>query len=371
MLLRMKKVAVAGILLAVCALRSAGQAFDPESQVKAICEPHLKTPLPTEAAEIPTPTVWPECVSYRLEAGIGVKVDYAAARKCAWAERLATAAGLEPRYTLASVLGGSALLSMLYANGEGVERNIPLAFRFVCEAGGAPFDVEALLDELKDREKHSEDARGKFSFCDQTGSGFMQGFCAGLDAEAQDLARASELHALSSRWSAQQQTAFDVLVQAQQTYAQAHAKGEINIAGTSRAAEAFAADQELRNNFLAAVRSFEKGNQPQGSISDFSRADAGLNRIYRMALLHAESKKSEYGAVQPDGIREAERSWLKYRDAWIAFARLRYPTVGADAWLTLLTTDRIAVLNGTECEIGFDGPSCTGQGDEQPPRPLP
>jgi len=367
----MKKVAVAGMLLAVCAFRLAAQAVDPEAQVKGICEPLLKTPLPTEATETHTPKVWPECISYRLEAGIGVKEDYAAARRCAWAERLATQANLEPRYTLASVLGGSALLSMLYANGEGVERNIPLASRFVCEAGGAPFDVEALLDELKDRDKHPEDAKGKLSFCDQTGSGFMQGFCAGLDAEVQDLANASELHVLSSLWSRQQQTALDALVQAQQTYAQAHAKGEINLAGTARAAEEFGAEQELRNDFLAALRSFEKGGPPQGSTGDFARADAELNRIYRKALLDADSKKSEYGAVQPDGIREAERDWLKYRDAWIAFAKLRYPTVGADAWLTLLTNDRTAILKDTECEIGIDDPSCTHQEDEHNSHPLP
>jgi uncharacterized protein YecT (DUF1311 family) len=371
MLLRMMKIAVAGMLLAICALRSAGQGVDPEARLKAICEPYLKTPLPTEATEIPVPKIWPECVSYRLEAGIGAEVDYAAARRCAWAERLATQADLEPRYTVASVLGGSALLSMLYANGEGVERNIPLASRFVCEAGGAPFDVEALLDELNDREKSPKDAKGKFSFCDQTGSGFMQGFCAGLEAEVQDLARASELDGLSSRWSSQQRGALDALVRAQQTYAQAHAKGEINLAGTARAAEEFGAEEELRNNFLAALRSFEKGSPPQGSTDDLARADAELNRFYRRALSEAESKKSEYGAVQPNGIREAERGWLKYRDAWIAFAKLRYPTVGADAWLTLLTNDRTAVLKDTECEIGIDGPACADREDEHPPRPLP
>jgi len=378
MLLRMKRLLFAALLLLAPAPLLPGQSYDPEVQIKALCEVHLKTPLPTEAASMPSPRVWPDCVSYRLEAGIGRNVDYAGARKCAWEERQAIQANLKPRYHLAGVLGGAAILSVLYANGEGVERNLPLAGRFVCEAGGSFFDLQALLEELDFMREKPIPPESKFSFCDQTGSGFMQGFCAGLDAEIRDEARvrefrvlSSNLHSLSSPWSQEQRSAFDALVKAEQTYAHAHAKGEINIAGTARAAEQFEAQETLQDEFLAAIKLFEKGMLPKGSASDFAKADADLNRVYRLALADADAKKEEYGAVQPAGIRDAERAWLKYRDAWIVFARLHYPKSSADSWLTLLTKDRADVLKETLCEIGSSDEPCDDETYEQGPSPLP
>jgi hypothetical protein len=73
------------------------------------CKQHLQSPLPSEASQVPAPKQWPECNSYKLYSGIGTKVDYAAARQCAWSERLAQLADLQPKYTTASLFGGSAI----------------------------------------------------------------------------------------------------------------------------------------------------------------------------------------------------------------------------------------------------------------------
>jgi hypothetical protein len=96
------------------------------NQTKAKCAKYLQTPLPPEASSIASPKTWPDCNSYRLYSGIGVTVDYSAARNCAWAERLAIQTGIESEYTVASVFGGSAMLSVLYANGEGVKKTCRL-----------------------------------------------------------------------------------------------------------------------------------------------------------------------------------------------------------------------------------------------------
>ena len=46
------------------------------------------------------------------------------------------------------------------------------------------------------------------------------------------------------------------------------------------------------------------------------------------------------GTIRPEGIRDTERVWIRYRDAWVAFGAKRYPSVPADAWRTWATTER-------------------------------
>ena len=43
-------------------------------------------------------------------------------------------------------------------------------------------------------------------------------------------------------------------------------------------------------------------------------------------------------------IRDAERAWQVYRDAYVEFAKLRWPSVSGDSWLTLLTNERMKQL---------------------------
>ncbi len=372
MLLCMKKKLIAAMVVCVWTTPLLSQTRDTEAQIKAKCDKYLRTPLPAEASLITAPKTWPDCNSYKLYSGIGTNVDYVAARKCAWAERLAIQTDIQPKSAnVASVLGGSAMLSMIYANGEGVERNLPQAKRFVCEAGGSLGDHEALLSELDSMSEGSVSQKSKFSFCGQTGSGYMQGWCAAYDKEIADRTRTDALHALSKGWPESQLTLLNALVQIEEEYSHAHAKGEINTAGTARAADQIAAEQDLREEFLAALSFFEKGNIPKGSANDFAKADKDLNLLYRKAMADAEARKSEYGAVQPEGIQDAERAWLNYRNAWIAFAKLHYPTTSANSWLTLLTKDRIDVLEDTLCEIGSSDETCDDEVDEQGPSPLP
>jgi len=43
--------------------------------------------------------------------------------------------------------------------------------------------------------------------------------------------------------------------------------------------------------------------------------------------------------VEP--IRMAERAWIVYRDAWVRFAKVRWPEVSEDSWLTFLSEERV------------------------------
>jgi uncharacterized protein YecT (DUF1311 family) len=43
-------------------------------------------------------------------------------------------------------------------------------------------------------------------------------------------------------------------------------------------------------------------------------------------------------------IRNTERAWLAYREAWVEFGGLKWPKVSADSWRTWLTQERTAEL---------------------------
>jgi len=370
MLLRMKKFWFVLPLLSACAAPLFAQLQYADAKTKAECAKYVQTPLPAEAASIAAPSQWPDCSSYKLYSGIGTKLDFEAARRCAWQERSAAQAGLAPRYTVASVLGGAAMLTQLYANGDGAERNIPLAIRFACEADGAPAEIQGRIEHLESLSSQSTSAAAKFKFCDDTTSGFMDGFCTSYEAELSDQSRTNALQDLSSKWPEPEQSAFATLEKAQEAYTEAHGKGEIDSSGTSRAAQEIAAEQSLRDSFLDALKSFEKGDLPHHSAAEAQQTDSDLNRAFREAVADSETSKSKYGAVQPEGIRTAERSWLAYRDAWIAFAKLRYPSVSDETWLTLLTKDRIVTIQGGPCASDPDNSQCEQQ-DTRAPRPLP
>lgn len=335
------------------------------------CEPYLKVPLPVEASKTPSPTAWPACDSYKFYSGIGRRVDFEAARQCAWKERLAQQENIEPRYTVASVFGGSAMLAVLYANGEGVSRDMPLAIRFSCEAGGAPAEISVRMRHLQALVKESSKSASAFDFCGDITSGFMEGFCAARSSEIRDQKRTGSLDALAASFAPEQRKTFSVLRQLEEAYSVAHAKGEVDLSGTARAMYQIDAEDTLHEDFLAALETFEAGRFPSGSAVQYEAADAHLNRAYRKALNDARAHKDESGAIQPEGIRDAERAWLKYRDAWITFAKLRYSSVPTEAWLVLLTNDRTSILDGSFCDMDAEDGPCAQKGDTWKPSPLP
>ena len=371
MLLRMKIILFTGVVFLIFAARMSGQLEYADEKTKAKCEKYSQTPLPAEASAIAHPKVWPECNSYKLYSGIGVKVDFGEARKCACLERLATQAGLEPRFSTASVFGGSAMLTVLYANGEGVPRDLSLALRFACEAGGAPGEIGGRLHSLEGLRGTTRVQAKVFDFCDDITSGFMEGFCAARASEVRDQDRAHSVKNITSQFTVGQRAAFDAFRKLEEAYALAHARGEIDLSGTARAMYQIDSEDTLRDDFLATLRSFEVGKFPSGSVVLYHDADSRLNSAYRKAITDAEAHKSDYGAVQPEGIRSAERAWLKYRDAWVAFARQRYPSVPEEAWLVLLSNDRTSVLDGSFCDMDAEDSPCAQHGDTWKPSPLP
>lgn len=338
--------------------QAAGQSPDPNDP----CTGYLKTPLPPEAITMPVPRTWPDCASIRSYSGIGRKVDYAAARECAWRERSAQLVDLEPRYTAESLFGGSAMLTVLYANGEGVEQSKPLAMRFACEAGLSDDGMSGLL--ALPAEPHV--TQRKFVYCDHAMTTFDMNFCAQYQGEITAQKRQDALGALSIHWPQAEKTAFAALENASEEYVEAHGAGEVYQGGTIRDLRTDGVEEHQRDEFLAAVRKFESGHLPVGTEADYNKADDDLNATYKSVLELAAKQNfaEDDGDIRPEGIQKAERAWLKYRDAWVAFAKVHYAQISSSSWLKLLTRNRYWSLRATMCNVGWDSPACKSAGSE-------
>ena len=100
--------------------------------------------------------------------------------------------------------------------------------------------------------------------------------------------------------------------------------------------------EALEEEFLNSLKKFDRGDLPRFNEKDFLDADSELNKVYK----EIQQNSSEYnlGTVSKGDIKAAQRAWLKYRDAWVAFAKQKYPSVAAFAWKTWLMRDRIKLL---------------------------
>ncbi len=356
MLSRMSKHALFALFVLACFGLFDSLATGQTTDTNDPCTGYLKTPLPSEALAVPAPKTWPDCASIHSYSGIGHKVDYAAARQCAWRERSAQLVDLEPRYTAESLFGGSAMLTVLFANGEGVDQSKPLALRFACEAGlsdDGMIDLLALPTEPHVTQK-------KFVYCDHAMNTFDMNFCAVYQDEIAAQQRQNELDALSKAWPQADQEAFVVLEKASDAYIEAHGAGEVYQGGTIRDLRTNGVEEHQRQEFLAAVKKFESGRLPEGTAPDAQKADADLNATYKSALNLAAKQNfaEDDGDIRPDGIQKAERAWLAYRDAWVAFAKVHYPRTSSSSWLTLLTRNRYWSLRATMCDVGWSDRAC-------------
>jgi hypothetical protein len=326
----------AAILVVNCIAATAAMGQAAPAGLPADCSAYATVPLPAEADKAPVSKTAPECASYRFYRGIGHPVNYAEARACAWQERVAQNAGQ------GDLIGGSLILADLYINGFGVERNVPLAIRFACESEeGMAMLAAAEIAKLNG----SRPARGQFEFCDYATSTFTQNFCSGYASEIEDEPRIRYYNSLKSSMPAEQQVAFEKLLAAQDAYVEAHT-AEVYRGGSIRNMRALGSEDILKNLFHTEVVHFEGKRWAKLSSDQVTTADALLQREYEKKLkqLRKHTKEEiEDGEITVDDLSGAEKSWELYRDAWVAFARLRYPAE-VDVIRAEITLDRYRLV---------------------------
>ena len=314
--------------------------------VRAACD---RTATLTEpAADVPTPAeeqALKDCDSAALYYGIGRPADPAAARKCAYAQSRRGEGGPS--------LAGDPVLAMIYAHGRGVRRSYDQAIRLSCSASWAEAELDARVAHLLAlkanpacsgaRSGPADDKGGvcAFDFCDDITSGAMGGVCSDRDSRLAAVERQGRLAALQSGWTPGQKTTFAALNKVMEAYASAHGGNETDLSGTLRDAFIIEAEDAVKAGFEADLKALAAGQIPTATAADLARADGALNSAYKAAMSHSYA---DLTGIRPQGIREAERAWIVYRDAFVRFAAARWPTVSPDALKAKLTRDRTALL---------------------------
>lgn len=304
-----------------------------EQNAEKICTQALTIPFPSKdkplASEIQE---LKGCDSYNLYYGFDKPSEPIKARKCAYLEKE------HPN----AMWGGAPVLMMVYANGKGIERNLGLALRLACEHKEDSTPAEYLgriehLDQIRKEKIIGE----PFDFCDDVTSGFSQGECALKQSLFDNVIRTKRLEKLIAKWTDSDRQAYKILLTAWRNYLKFR-EGEIDQSGTARTAMLVENYDAMESDFLESLLKFEQGVFPRFTESEFAKADQELNQVYKK--IQENDSSDDMGTVTRADVKKAQRTWLKFRDAWVIFAKQKYPTVDEVAWKTWLTKVRTKLL---------------------------
>lgn len=270
-----------------------------------------------------TETAKERCESYLYYYGLSGKEGDEEAKKCAYRE-LAEDEGL--------VFGGPSILMMIYANGRGVKKDIDLALKYACLLSGSETEMEERIDHLNRLRNKNE----KFDVCDDITSGFMAGHCTRLKTQKSKEERALRIETLKKTLNVTEQAAFTSLQEAFKQFKKERTSKEVDLSGSARAQLVLEEEEALEKDFLGKLERFEKGKYPVSGKDN----DAALNSVYKAII----SKEVGMGTQTAKGHKETQRAWLKYRDAWLRYATIRYPIIDKTSLQRELTADRISQL---------------------------
>jgi hypothetical protein len=276
------------------------------------------------------------CDAEALYYGIGVARDPARARLCAFTQ--------SPTDQMLEPFAGRAMLMTIYANGEGAPRNFETAIRLACTIEGAePAEYDRRVRHLAVLWTRNVQARD-FSYCDDIDPGLGTGLCASHAAALVRPQREAAQRALIARWSPEQRTAYEPLRRAFEEFVAASANGDLARGGSSYASLRNRLEQGLRDQYADMLQRLEAGRAPRFTSGQLRTEDLNLNQAYQARL--ADERQFDAPGISPESIQNAQRAWLRYRDAFLAFAAVKYPRVARDRLAAWITQNRSQIIPG-------------------------
>ncbi len=239
-----------------------------------------------------------------------------------------------------------AVLMMLYANGLGVPKDPDIAIHHACKLEFiAKAEIEARIAHLADPQRPG----AVFDQCDHITSGHMGTVCAGIREGQAERIRKARLDRTLTALPARARKALTKLRLTAERYADAGA-AETDMRGTAAPGLAIAREGKLRAQFDRLLADVLDGGLPAASKQDLARVDRQLNAVYLALMKPAPSERGRPerigdSTITRADVREAERRWIAYRDAFVAF-RARLPAGPApEAIAAAMTRQRLAELN--------------------------
>lgn len=225
-------------------------------------------------------------------------------------------------------------LASKYAN----ERNFVLAEYFLCLAKEemAEAEHEGMVAHLQQMKRGAN--VGPLSFCDHVTSGYGMSYCSAvahgeamprLDARIDRVKKNAKLAALRER--------ADAFVGAE-----AERIGDSFRGGTAQASMGLGAEVDAKTQFVELLERVAAKRAGAATADAEKKADAALNAAYREARKELDEEATAF-------LRDAQRAWIAYRDAFAAYYIERWRGTAAEDVLrreivTLLTRERTSEL---------------------------
>jgi uncharacterized protein YecT (DUF1311 family) len=229
------------------------------------------------------------------------------------------------------------VLAMLYANGEGVRRNLPLARQFACQYGEG-IQSASSMENLNGFDA-SMRAENHFDVCSGDGGAYgrrVNYVCLGLEQEKIEEQIAREEAAVLSATPSNLRPRFLTLKSAWHQLHEVYDRMDATICDGGTGCGPITEDEDLTfmRPYLAALQSTHAGTAPASpaQASDFTKLDHELNQKYRAQMDEYKDSACQSQDCPAPALRTDDRAWLNYRDAWVNFGTALWPNISADQW---------------------------------------
>lgn len=227
-------------------------------------------------------------------------------------------------------------LAMIFANGWGVPRDYDAALWFLCRAGEEnggqelnPVELGRMLAAVQEMRASGDPE--DLDYCSHIAtSGVAAAYCEGLKVEAEAPRVERRIAVVADSLGPAARAALEDLRKAEETFGEADAelRSAGSRGGTGHAAFFMSERREITRTFVEELEKFGNERASFATPSAFQDANRALNAAYqagKTALSGPEvAAFATPGKPLPETLRDAQRAWLRYRDAWTAFYRLRW-----------------------------------------------
>lgn len=231
------------------------------------------------------------------------------------------------------------VLTMIYANGKGVKANLDLAIHFACLFGGAGAEIEGRIKHLT---KLKSDKNPKnFNICDDITSGDIINICTSYEQRASVEKQKKHLDLLNLSLTLEERTELKKCLSISSLYFDTRTANEMDRFGTGAQAFIMSEEMNLNSRMIQLLDKIIHCKLKSQTPEQFKKADNILNALYKKTQ---KKPDEEFYSITRDGIKKTERTWIRYKDAWVSFGLNECPKISKTSWETLITNDRIKQL---------------------------
>lgn len=218
-------------------------------------------------------------------------------------------------------------LAELFANGDDdVKQDFGAAIHFICRPNGmAPAERWGMLEHVLRMERGYTKEPLDFCQFDTSRDGGI--LCAGRRQGEETPQLEGRFEAVRRQYPAK---TLEALRERATAFVEADSfwEAEQTREGTMYAYYETHTRLDREKKFLELLERYTAERAPAASEADLKSADAQLNAAYRKRMAAIEPCNPEYQncspPLEPENLRDAQRAWIPYRDAWIAFYQERW-----------------------------------------------